>query len=55
MKALQKTDIPVPWVVMLCEDSSVLGESFYIMEFVEGRIFEDPAMIGVSPEERRAL
>jgi aminoglycoside phosphotransferase (APT) family kinase protein len=55
MQALQKTDVPVPRVVKLCEDRSVLGEAFYIMEFVEGRIFEDPAMIGVAPEERRSL
>ncbi|KAF9889478.1 hypothetical protein FE257_007381 [Aspergillus nanangensis] len=53
--ALEKTDVPVPKAYCLCEDSSVIGTPFYIMEFLDGRIFTDPAMPGVGPEERTAL
>ncbi|KAL5364745.1 kinase-like domain-containing protein [Aspergillus floccosus] len=53
--ALEKTDVPVPKAYCLCEDSSVIGTPFYIMEFLDGRIFTDPAMPEVGPEERTAL
>lgn len=50
----QHTSIPVPATYLLCEDVSVIGASFYVMEFVQGRIFTDPGMPGVPPAERRA-
>lgn len=53
--ALEKTDVPVPKAYCLCEDSNVIGTPFYIMEFLDGRIFTDPAIPGVSAEERTAL
>ncbi|KAL4937887.1 hypothetical protein BDV06DRAFT_232251 [Aspergillus oleicola] len=55
LSALAKTDIPVPKTYCLCNDESVVGTPFYIMEFLDGRIFEDPALPGVSAQERRAL
>jgi len=45
--------VPVPQVFVLCEDSAVIGTPFYIMEFLEGRIFTDMSMPGVSPKVRR--
>lgn len=53
--ALRDTDIAVPKAYALCEDDGVIGTPFYIMEFLDGRIFEDFAMPGVGPEERTAL
>jgi aminoglycoside phosphotransferase (APT) family kinase protein len=53
--ALGPTDVPVPKAYCLCEDESVIGTPFYIMEFLDGRIFEDSAMPGVSPAERTEL
>ncbi|GFF40556.1 acyl-CoA dehydrogenase family member 11 [Aspergillus udagawae] len=53
--ALEKTDVPVPKAYCLCEDSNVIGTPFYIMEFLDGRMFTDPAIPGVSAEERTAL
>lgn len=47
--------MPVPRTICLCEDESVIGTAFYIMEFLDGRIFVDPAMPGVTPDERREL
>ncbi|KAK8874423.1 Acyl-CoA dehydrogenase family member 11 [Apiospora arundinis] len=56
LTALGPTDVPTPRTYCLCEDASVVGTPFYIMEFLDGRIFEDPAMPEArSPEERRAL
>ncbi|KAL9121128.1 MAG: hypothetical protein Q9187_002310 [Circinaria calcarea] len=53
--ALEKTDVPVPKAYALCEDVRVVGTPFYIMEFLDGRIFEDASFPGVSPEERREM
>lgn len=55
LRALESTDIPVPKTYSLCMDDSVIGTPFYIMEFLDGRIFEDQTMPGVAPEERAAL
>lgn len=49
---LPESRVPVPQVFILCEDSNVIGTPFYIMEFLEGRIFIDMSMPGVAPEVR---
>jgi aminoglycoside phosphotransferase (APT) family kinase protein len=38
MRALWSTPVPVPKVVLLCEDSAVIGAPFYVMEHCEGRV-----------------
>ncbi|KAK0718783.1 kinase-like domain-containing protein [Apiosordaria backusii] len=53
--ALSTTDVPVPKAYCLCEDDSVIGTPFYIMEFLDGRIFEDPVIPNVLPDHRRAI
>ncbi|CAI6334845.1 unnamed protein product [Periconia digitata] len=55
LKALQNTDVPVPRVYCLCEDDSVLGSPFYIMEFLDGRIVTEPHFPGVSEADRREM
>ena len=55
MSALGKTDFPVPKMHGLCEDESVIGTPFYVMDFVKGRIFWDPYLPGMEPDERAAL
>src|SRR5689334_21221118 len=53
IKALSDhTDVPVPQPYALCQDDSVIGTAFYIMEFLPGRIFADPAMSGTTAPER---
>lgn len=47
--------VPVPQVVVLCEDISIIGTPFYIMEYLDGRIFTDVRMPQTSKEERRKL
>jgi len=56
LKALEDTDVPVPRVYLLCEDESIVGTPFYLMEKVEGRIFRHPTAPEItSPEERLAI
>jgi acyl-CoA dehydrogenase len=38
------TNVPVPKVFCLCNDPTVIGTPFYIMEYLEGRIFIDPKL-----------
>ena len=47
--------VPIPEPIALCEDNSVLGTPFYIMEFLGGRIFEDPRLPEVTASERKEL
>jgi len=53
LEALQHTDVPVPRVRALCEDESVIGVAFYVMDFVEGRIFRDATLPEVPVAERQ--
>ena len=42
--ALGRTDVPVPRTYCYCDDRSVIGTPFYVMEFSDGRHFWDPAL-----------
>lgn len=55
MAALGQTKVPVPPVVLFHDDPAVLGTPFYLMEFVEGRVFSDCTLPDRTPEERRAM
>uniref|UniRef100_A0A8C2H4T3 Acyl-CoA dehydrogenase family member 11 n=1 Tax=Cyprinus carpio TaxID=7962 RepID=A0A8C2H4T3_CYPCA len=54
-KALYSVGFPVPHPVLYCTDTHVIGTEFYIMEHVQGRIFRDLRLPGVSVAERTAL
>jgi aminoglycoside phosphotransferase (APT) family kinase protein len=55
MTALKDTDVPVPRTLCLCEDISVIGTMFFVMEFADGRSLWDPALPGMAPVERASL
>lgn len=55
MAALGKTDVPVPRMRALCEDPEVVGTNFYVMDFLDGRIFRDATLPGLAPAERAAI
>jgi aminoglycoside phosphotransferase (APT) family kinase protein len=55
MHALRDTGVPVAKMCALCEDESVIGCAFFIMEFVAGRVFWDQAIPAVSNGERRKI
>jgi aminoglycoside phosphotransferase (APT) family kinase protein len=50
LRALAETLVPVPRVLVYCNDLEVIGTEFYVMDFIEGRVFWDPSL----PELDRA-
>ncbi|KEP51381.1 kinase subdomain protein PKL/CAK/ACAD protein [Rhizoctonia solani 123E] len=48
-----RSPIPIPRPILLCEDSSIVGTPFYVMEFLDGRIFSDPRMLEIPKEDRK--
>jgi aminoglycoside phosphotransferase (APT) family kinase protein len=52
MRALATTAVPVPKVYALCEDETVAGSAFYVMEHLDGRIFWDQRLPDIAPDER---
>jgi aminoglycoside phosphotransferase (APT) family kinase protein len=54
MQALGPTDVPVPRMRLLCEDTDIIGTAFFVMDYLPGRIYTDRSMPGVGPAHRRA-
>ena len=52
--ALRGTDVPVARTYCLCEDDSVIGSAFYVMDYVAGRVIWDPSLPGMSVVQRAA-
>ena len=55
ISALATTDVPVAQPHVLCQDPEVIGTDFYVMDHVEGRIFWDATLAGMTPAERGAI
>lgn len=55
MTALATTDVPVAKTYHLCDDDSVIGSMFYVMEFIDGRVMWDPALPDMRAEQRTAI
>lgn len=55
MHGLFGTQVPVAEMYVLCEDESVIGRAFYVMEFVQGRVLWDQTLPGMTPSERGAI
>ena len=54
-QALGRTDVPVPAMWVLCDNESVIGRAFYVMSFLDGRIFWDQSLPGMDKAERREI
>ncbi len=54
-KALANSSVPVPNVLLLCEDDTVIGSAFYVMEHLDGRVFLEPTLKGESNATRTAV
>jgi aminoglycoside phosphotransferase (APT) family kinase protein len=52
--ALARSDIPVARPLHLCTDDAIVGSMFYLMDYVPGRIWFDPSLPELSPENRAA-
>lgn len=55
MHGLHGTHVPVPQMHVLCEDESIIGRAFYVMEFVQGRVLWDQTLPGMANAERSAI
>jgi aminoglycoside phosphotransferase (APT) family kinase protein len=54
MQALSASAVPVPKTFHLCEDESIIGSVFFVMEHVRGDIYWDPTLPELSKSQRRA-
>lgn len=54
MAALAGTGVPVAGMVALCEDATIIGTAFYLMEYIDGRVLWDPTLPGMTPGARGA-
>lgn len=43
---------PTPKALHYCDDTTVIGSAFYVMEYVPGRVLTDPLLPGLAPAER---
>lgn len=55
MSALHGTGVPVARMHVLCEDESVIGRAFYVMECVDGRVLWEQSLPGMDRAQRAAL
>ncbi len=55
LKALAGADLPVPKVLHLCEDESIIGSIFYVMEYLDGRVFWSPQLPELTSSERHTI
>jgi aminoglycoside phosphotransferase (APT) family kinase protein len=55
MDALALSGVPVARMHVLCEDESIIGRAFYVMEYVEGRVFWEQSLPGQTVDERGAV
>ncbi|WP_374663470.1 phosphotransferase family protein [Ramlibacter sp.] len=55
MSGLAGTDVPVPAMLGLCEDESIIGRAFYIMECMQGRVLWDQALPDMTPAQRAEI
>lgn len=55
LRALERSGVPVPRAIHYCDDPSVMGNAFYLMEYVPGHVYLDPRLPGVSAGVRRRV
>ena len=55
INALRNTEVPVPRAFHLCEDRDVIGSLFFVMSYVEGRIFWSPALPELDKSQRAGI
>jgi aminoglycoside phosphotransferase (APT) family kinase protein len=55
LAALSRQQFPVAKPLLYCDDESIVGTPFYVMDFVDGRVFWDPGMPSSAPAERAAV
>jgi aminoglycoside phosphotransferase (APT) family kinase protein len=55
MQALRDTAVPVPDALLYHDGEDIIGTAFFVMERLDGRVFSDCSLPGVTPGERGAM
>lgn len=55
MQGLKDSAVPVPEMLCLCEDETIIGRAFYVMEFMQGRVLWDQSLPGMTRAQRTAI
>jgi aminoglycoside phosphotransferase (APT) family kinase protein len=55
MAALANTPVPVPTMICYCDDQSIIGTEFYVMDYVPGLLIEHPACEGLSASDTQHI
>jgi len=55
MAALHGSGVPVPRMLLLCDDESIIGRAFYVMEFIDGRVLWDQSLPALDNAGRGAI
>lgn len=55
LAALASTGVPVPVTRAFCDDATVIGTPFYVMDYLPGRVFTDPLLAGLDDADRTAV
>lgn len=55
MDALANTAVPVPKMIVLSDDLSIIGTKFYIMDYIEGRLFTKTALPAITKNQRASV
>jgi len=55
LQALQGSAVPVAQPLHLCRDDSVIGSMFYVMSYIDGRVFWDPSLPELEAPQRSVL
>lgn len=55
ISALANTRVPVARARLLCEDDSIIGQMFYVMDYVPGRILTERGLPSCEPDDRTAM
>lgn len=55
LRALRDSSVPVPTAYLYCNDRTLIGAEFYVMDYVPGRVFWDPALGELSSRKRRGI
>ena len=55
MRALSGSDVPVPAMLYLSEEESSIGRMYFVMEYLDGRIFWQPDLPECDIDERGAI
>ena len=55
ISALQGSTVPVPAALAWCDDESIVGTPFYLMDYLDGRVFVDQSLPGMTTSEREAI